>query len=277
MPDQTTGSLAERARSAVFSRVAQEAFEIVDAHAHLGCEGVMFIPEHESAALVATMDRCGVSLAVASSMLAIRQDVMAGNDQTAGVVDTFPGRYAGAMVINPWQDVSGELRRWADDARMSAVKLHPDVHEYPLTGDRYEPVWEFAARTGCPVLTHTWHGSTFDGWPEVADVCARHPEVNLIAGHTGVDPKGFDAAIRIAAVAPRLYLELCGSQSHGRYVERLVSQVGRDRVLYGSDFPFIEMRTGLGRALFADLDDDALTRLLGTTTRGLLSWRGRAG
>lgn len=233
----------------------------------------MLIPVYRPTEILAVMDRCGVARIAASSFRAIRQDASAGNDEAAAVVEHHPDRYAGAMVINPWQDPETELSRWADDPRMSVIKLHPDVHEYPLDGPRYRPVWEFALRTGCPVLTHTWHGSDFDGWPQVGRVCERYPGLHLIAGHSAVLPGGLDDGVELARRHQSLYLELCGSFSHSRYVARLVRDVGAGQVLYGSDSPFIEMRSALGRLVFSELSDDELEQVLAGTMAGLLGWR----
>lgn len=262
-----------RAQAQLLARQAQTAFDVVDAHAHLGVDAVMFIPEPDPQDVVAVMDRCGVRAAVISSLQAIRFDTATGNAETAAAVDRFPGRYLGAMVINPWQDPAAEISRWASDSRMVAIKLHPDVHEYPLSGPRYEPVWEFAAATGCPVLTHTWHGSQFDGWDTVDQVCSRHSDVRLIAGHTGVLPQGLDTAIELAGRHPHLFLELCGSMLRGRDIERLVREAGAGRVLYGSDAPFIDMRSSFGRLLFCDLDDADRDLVMGATTDRLTRWR----
>ena len=268
-----TGPRSADAQAGILRRAPQSVFDIVDAHTHLGSDAVMFMPRHAARDVVAAMDRCGVGMAVSSSMRAIRQDVVLGNRETAAAVDSLNGRIRGAMVINPWRAPDDEIAFWAADPRMSMIKVHPDVHEYPLSGARYDAVWEFATRTGCPVLTHTWHGSEFDGWPQVERVCDRFPGVPLIAGHAGVLSRGLDIGIQLTATFPRLLLELCGSHSHGREITRMVREAGADRVLYGSDSPFIEMRTALGRAIFCDLTDDERERVLGRNVRELLRWR----
>jgi predicted TIM-barrel fold metal-dependent hydrolase len=49
----------------------------------------------------------------------------------------------------------------------------------------------------------------------------------------------------------------------GRWIRRLVESIGADRVLYGSDFPFLDMRYSLGRVLFAGLEDADLIKVMG--------------
>ncbi|WP_344831846.1 amidohydrolase family protein [Nonomuraea dietziae] len=193
------------------------------------------------------MDRCGVSHAVISSHLAIQLDAAEGNAQTAEIVAQAADRFTGYLTVNPWQDPAGELDKWGRDTRFGGIKLHPDLHDYPLTGRRYAPVWEFAQRTGCPVLTHTYDGSPYNDLPMVDEVAARHPGVVILAGHAGATPLGFDAAIEVAQRRPGVVLEVCGSFNTGADIATMVREVGADRVVYGSDFPFIDLRMSLGR------------------------------
>lgn len=261
-------------RDAIAARRPQSGLRIVDAHAHLGPYGLFFIPDSEASGLVGVMDYCGVSRAVFSSHLALQVDTSLGNRITADAVSRFPDRLAGYLVLNPWQDIERELAARSDDSRFVGIKVHPDMHQYPLTGARYRPVWEYAEATGCPVLTHTWHGSDFDGVPEVRAVIDRYPRLTVLAGHSWVRPEGFDDAIETAQRYPNLVLELCGSFNHRSVIERMVGEVGAAQVAHGSDFPFIDMRPALGRLAYARLAPDDLAAVAGGTIERALAWRG---
>lgn len=258
------------AAQAVLRRRAPAGVSIVDAHAHCGPYSLFFIPDAQPAAMVRVMDRSGVSTAVLSSHLAIQLDAREGNDATAAAVDAFPGRLLGYVVVNPWQDPVAELERRAGDRRFAGIKLHPDLHHYRLTGPRYDGVWEFAARIGCPVLTHTWIGSAHSDLGLLAEVADRHPDVTLLAGHAGGTRPGADAAIEVARRHSNVVLEICGSLNHGADLERMVGELGAHRVVFGSDFPFLDLRCALGRVLFAQLDDAERAAVLGENMQRLL-------
>jgi uncharacterized protein len=249
--------------TALRERRPQHAYRIVDAHAHAGPYSLFFIPRNTAPEMVNVMDRCGVSAAIISTNLGIQLDASAGNSATAAIVDAHPGRMFGYIVINPWQDPESELARWADDPRFVGIKMHPDLHHYRVTGPRYAAVWEFAERTGRPVLTHTWLGSEYNDLSQVASVAERHPLAQIIAGHAGVRREGVDDAIDLARAHPGVHLEICGSQGHGTLISRMVDELGPSRVLYGSDFPFIDMRTSLGRVVFAGLSRPDTAMVLG--------------
>ncbi len=250
-----------------------ERFDIVDAHAHLGPYSRFFIPDPDAATMIAVMDRVGTSVAVLSSNLAIQSDAERGNDATLAAVDAYPDRLAGYAVINPWQSPADQLARVEQDPRFVGIKLHPSLHNYPVTGPRYAAVWEFAQRTGCPVLSHTAQGSPWDA-PSLFDpVCTDHPDAVIILGHSGITPAGIDEAITLARRHPRTYLELCGSQLVGELIMDMVAAVGPERVLFGSDFPFIDHRLSLGRLLGTDLSTEAKRAVLGGAARTVFSWR----
>ncbi|WP_217428467.1 amidohydrolase family protein [Microlunatus speluncae] len=263
---QAQGTIAETSTDG-------EPIDVVDAHAHLGPYSRFFIPEPDADTMVAVMDRVGTAVTVLSSNLAIQLDAERGNDATLAAVDAHPDRLAGYAVINPWQDPADQLARVEQDPRFVGIKLHPSLHNYPVTGPRYAAVWEFAQRTGCPVLSHTAQGSPWDA-PRLFDpICAEHPDAKIILGHSGITPAGIDEAITLARRHPRTYLELCGSLLVGELIMDMVEALGPDRVLFGSDFPFIDHRLSLGRVLGAGLSADAKGAVLGGSARQVFQWR----
>lgn len=263
------------ARDAVWAGQPLSGSPIIDAHAHAGPFSLFFIPGNDPADMVRVMDRCGVSRALISANLAIQLDVRGGNEATAEAVSRFPDRFVGYVTINPWQDPAAEIERWADDPRFCGVKLHPDYHAYPLNGPRYEPVWELAEVTRGPVLAHTWAGSAYNDFAHVDHVAARHPDVPILAGHAGGMPGSIDGAIALASRNPNVHLEICSSRGSGRLLRRMVDEVGAGQVVFGSDFPFVDLRTSLGRVVFGRLGPVEAEAVLGGTIQRLLDRRRR--
>jgi predicted TIM-barrel fold metal-dependent hydrolase len=243
--------------------------DVIDAHAHLGPYSLFHIPDSDLRTMVDVMDVTGVRMAVLSSHRAIQHDAHAGNTETLRAVDRFPDRIAGYAVVNPWQRPDRELGRLAGDPRFVGVKVHPDLHEYPLTGPLYEQLWEHVEQSGLPVLTHTWHGSPFDDPRQAGEVLTRHPGVRLILGHSGVSPAGMATSLEVAQEHSAAYLEVCGSSMTGALLRWLVEQAGADRVLFGSDFPFIDQRYSLGRVVGAGFEPKEAEAVLGGNAAAL--------
>jgi uncharacterized protein len=257
----------------VITRSPIVGLDTVDAHAHLGPYSLFFIPRPGADAMVAVMDRTGVRVAVLAANRAIQQDAHVGNSDTLAAVEAHPQRLAGYGVVNPWQDPERELARIAADPRFVGIKVHPSLHGYPVTGARYAGVWSFAEHTGCPVLSHTAHCSDYDRPSAFDAVADRYPGARIILGHAGITPAGVDESIAVAQRHPGLVLEVCGSQMTGPLIVDMVRQLGADRVLFGSDFPFIDQRMSLGRLVCADLGAAELRDILGRNARRLFRWR----
>lgn len=256
--------------SSILRRRPQDTYEIWDAHAHVGGFSRFFTPRREAEQMVEVMERTGVALAVVSALRALEDDTIAGNAEMLDVLDRWPSRFRGWAVFNPWSSTTAELLGVLAHPGVVGVKIHPDLHEYPATGTRYEPVWRLAEEQRIAVLTHSWATSQFDDPTMLAQIAHRHPDVPILLGHSGASPAGFELALELALEHPQLYLEICGSRYSGAVLSRTVAAIGADRVLFGSDFPFIDLRPALGRVAFAALTEDEREAVLGSTARRLL-------
>ena len=251
----------------------QPQYRVVDVHAHLGPYSLFYIPDPDAATMVSVMDRTGTEVTVVAANRAIQQDAHLGNSQALAAVDAHPGRIAAYAVINPWQDPERELERLAADERFVGIKVHPSLHKYPVTGARYAAVCAFAEETGCPVLSHSEHRSAYDAPSLFEAVAAKYPRAPIILGHAGITPAGVDEAIEAAARYESLWLEVCGSQMTGPLIQEMIDRVGSRRVLFGSDFPFIDQRMSLGRVVCAPLTDGQRQDVLSGNARRLFRWR----
>ncbi|WP_049562847.1 amidohydrolase family protein [Nonomuraea sp. SBT364] len=218
---------------------------ILDAHGHVGTWPDFLIPDPTAEGLVATMDRLGVTAVGISHLLAVGPDAEGGNRLALEIAGKHPGRFGVWQVYNPHHRTP-----LATDG-VWGVKLHPDVHQCRLDDPLYEPVW----RLGLPVLAHGQTDSPWSDPAQFATVAARHPDVPLLMGHTGLWPSGFARAARLVDGHPNVYLEVCGSQSTGRWIARLASLAGAERVVFGTDACFLDMRLGVGRLALAPLTD----------------------
>ncbi|MEU5879895.1 amidohydrolase family protein [Spirillospora sp. NPDC047279] len=243
--------------------------KVIDAHGHLGGWFNFAVADASSDGLVAVMDRCGVATMCVSHLLGVGPDARAGNELLLAELARWPGRFLGYAVHDP-HDPEGPARLRDLLARpgVVGVKLHPDTHEHPLDGPGYEAAFEIAAAHGAIVLSHGQHGSPWSDPERFATVAARHPTVPLLMGHAGLWPSGFAAAADVAERCPNVVLEICGSRMTARHLARLVAVAGADRMVFGSDALFLDLRVGLGRVVLAPLDPaDRDLLLFGTMTR----------
>jgi predicted TIM-barrel fold metal-dependent hydrolase len=237
---------------------------ILDAHGHVGRWPDFLIPDPSAEGLVATMDRLGVTAMGISDLLGVGPDAVEGNRRALATAASYPGRFGVWLVYNPHHRTP-----LSEGPHVWGVKLHPEVHQCRLDDPLYEPVWEL----GVPVLAHSQTDSPWCDPAQFATVAARHPGVPLLMGHSGLWQYGFARAAALVEDHPNVVLEVCGSRITGRWVARLVQLAGADRVVFGSDACFLDLRVGLGRVMLAPLTEadralvlgDNLARILGGT------------
>jgi predicted TIM-barrel fold metal-dependent hydrolase len=180
------------------------------------------------------------------------------------------GRILLYAVYNPWHPQALPLvERCLDQGGSVGIKIHPSIHACYADDDRYDTVWQFAARRKLPILTHSWDISEqnpaqkFSFPSRFERFVAAYPEVTLILGHAGGRYHGHEAAVALAQRYTNVLVDTAGDCYAGGLIEFLVDQLGADRVLFGSDLTWIDPRTQLGMILDADVPAIAKRKILG--------------
>ena len=235
---------------------------VIDCHAHLGQSDLGHVLCESAADMVRCMDALGVDACVISSFLAIGRDPVGGNDEVAKAIRDYPGRFIGYAGVNPRKQeaVIPELERCFDNLGMTAVKLHPVYHGYIIQDPICVPVFEFADERRCPVLCHDFGDPGF-----IKRTAETYPNMKLIPAHVALGgPRSeHSELLRITADHENIFLDPAFSRVPYRTIEKMVEIAGEDKVLYGSDSPFLSMSYQIGKVLFADIDDSAKRKILG--------------
>lgn len=247
---------------------------VVDIHAHYGPYHNFRVPAHDIDAMLRQMGRTGTEAIVLAPHL-LGNDPFTGNDTAIDLARRHPGKVFGYAVPYPHepQRARDELDR-AMDAGLVAIKLHPAIHRCSIYDPGYSVAWEVARERHTFILSHTWHNSPECAPKLFVDMAKQYPDVPIILGHSGGVPAGFREAIGLAQQYPNLYLDTCGSYVTGAWVRRMVQEVGADRVVYGTDLPFIDSRYGLGKVALSGLAPDQLRLVLGLNAKRLLAAAG---
>jgi len=239
---------------------------IVDCHCHMGPWQTFCVFDGDAAGMVRTMDRCGIDVACAAHHSAIGPDVPGGNTEVAHAMADFPGRFAGYCTLNgrhSSQAVVAELEKHIVDGGFRGIKLHPAFHQCPLDAETLAPAFELANERQLPVLVHTWLGDSRATPGMFERLAERYPEAWVILGHTGGCPEGMELYLPVVRAHDNILCDLCGSLMNHGIIERLVNEIGDERVLFGSDLPFIDCRPMLGYIGFANVSDESKRRILG--------------
>jgi predicted TIM-barrel fold metal-dependent hydrolase len=211
--------------------------------------------------LVEEMDRAGVEKAVLAPQASLTPSLVCGNEHVLEAMKRHPDRLLGYACCYPVREDTGlkEIQRCMDEG-MTGIKMH-SAAGLAYTFEGYAPVWRYADDHGIPVLLHTW-----GDLDEMDSLFETYTNVPVLLGHAGaVNPVMY---VEYAKKYPHLWLELCQSRAPCGLVEYLVREVGADRILYGSDAPWMPFGHQLGRVLFAEIpEEDKRMILAGNAAR----------
>ena len=177
----------------------------------------------------------------------------------------------------PAQAITAHLAELAA-AGVLGVKLHPVSHSFAPNDPRLHPMYELCADAGLVVLSHSGPGTGPAGSAgsarpsDFAPVLRKWPDLRLVLAHLGGASWRETAAV--AADFPQLVFDLSeiiewtgaphaptASQLSG-----LIRQIGADRVMLGSDFPWYDpLRTADRVAGLPRLSNAERAAILGGT------------
>ncbi|MGD9496414.1 MAG: amidohydrolase family protein [Armatimonadota bacterium] len=263
-----TGSLAQH----VLNGTPVADAYIVDAHAHMGPYfNFMVGDDGSAAAMVRAMDRLGIDVSIVSPHIALTCDYREGNRHAAEAAARFPGRIVPFVVIDPHYplaEIEAEIAHWHETTGIKCFKLHASLHKATCLDDGYTPVYEYADAHGLPILSHSWSG---EGGPSgvLGKLSERYPNIQFVNAHSASGYSVIDASCTLAETFDRLHLDLTGSLLPYGGLERMVQRVGAERILWGTDSPFIDPRPALGRMLCAELPDEDKRKMLGLNAKRL--------
>ncbi len=198
------------------------------------------------------------------------------NDYVAEAMNRHPSRIVGFGTVNPhheeeaWREVERAAR-----IGLRGMKLHPPLQGFVLSNRTLlDPLLERAARFMLPVVIHT--GLRVAGLPYVlvnladAKVLAEaHSQVTFIVAHMGWGGRDSHGVADLARDCPNVWFDTAGVNMPS--LIRQVADLGAaQRILYGSDFPFLHPKVELLRVELAELPADVEAGVMGANARRLL-------
>lgn len=106
-------------------------------------------------------------------------------------------------------------------------------------------MFEYAHDRNIPVLSHMWARSE-DPCEDISffkQISRKYPRINFIVGHVGLwNGRSSNNYLEVAKKQKNVFLDLTASVCFFGIIERLVKEVGSEKLLYGSDAPLMDMR-----------------------------------
>ncbi len=177
----------------------------------------------------------------------------------------YPGRFVGVCLVDPLAaDAAEQLRRMVAQEGIAGLRLRPlgTPHNWRwLTSAGQDELWQMAAALSVPI--------SLLAWPEqltaVGEMADRHPACRVIIDHLGRQRKeespAYPGSAPLFALARRenVYvkvsaLAVASAQPYPftdatALVRRLHGEFGAERLMWGTDFPYVQQHEGYARAL----------------------------
>lgn len=175
--------------------------------------------------------------------------------------------------VDPWkgQRAVRGVHSLVHEHGVKGFKFHPSAQAFEPNDRRFYPIYEAIAEAGVPALFHTGQTGLGAGLPGgygiklrhsdpvlLDDVAADLPDLTIVMAHPAVP--WVDAQIAIATHKANVYIDLSG-WSPKYFPPQLVHAANRqlkNKVLFGTDFPFIQVDRWRRDFETLDLDPDVL-------------------
>lgn len=217
---------------------------------------------------IQSMDAANISRSLISAWVAPR-NVMISNDEVHQFVSEYPDRLIGVGSVDiskPMQAVA-EIRRCINELGFKAIRVLPWLWELPPTHRLFYPVYAACCELGVPFCTQIGHTgplmSSEVGRPIYLDrVALDFPELVIVGGHIGYP--WTEEAIAVATKHTNVYIDT-SAYTAKRYPPELVRFLqtnGKDKVLFGSNYPMISPAKALADLEALSLDQETLNNFL---------------
>jgi hypothetical protein len=174
------------------------------------------------------------------------------NDFIQSITEKYPENLIGFCSVDPKDsECVPELKRCCASGAFSGVKLHPRLQKTDISNQNIQLIVEIATENKLPVIIDAWIGPHDTGGDEMIEsfiaLSLENPDANLILPHLG----GFiyNSMIRVASETKNIWFDVSYIFSRfnldllHREICPVLEKIGHKRIIYGSDFPEIQMNT----------------------------------
>lgn len=238
-----------------------------------------------AAGVVARARACGVGTTIVSPLAGLMprgrgQPVLAANEAAFREVPATPGLLQ-YVIVNPLQpETYAQARRMLQAPWCVGIKVHPEEHAYRIS-DHGDALFAFFEEAGVPVKAHSGCPSSLpDDYLPFAN---RFPRARVTLAHLGNGAGGggrIDLQVRAiqAAKHGNLWTDTSSAQSIlPGLIEWAVSEIGAERLLFGSDTPLYHVAMQRARIEAAEISDDAKRLILRENAVRFFALEGRPG
>jgi predicted TIM-barrel fold metal-dependent hydrolase len=206
--------------------------------------------------LLKRMDKNGVDMAVIlpSGNKVFPEDVKILNDWCAKIAKKYSKRLIGFCIINPLHgDFSiKEIERCANLGLKGIGEITP-IHHVPIDSPIFDSIVERAQELNMPITIHSDFNCPWNTPERFARLAKKYPKCKLIMAHMGMSPDLIHYVPDIVKDVPNVFLDSSATPELPESVfTRPVRELGKNRVILGSDWPTLSIECELAKIKVAE-------------------------
>jgi predicted TIM-barrel fold metal-dependent hydrolase len=244
---------------------------LFDANAHIGRS--LFGHEQTIDGLLAEMSEHGIEQAVLNPLKPLGYHFEPENERIAAAVADHPDKFVGFARVDPWQGAAAvqEARRAFGELGLVGLFLHPFEEQFGANDEILFPLMELLRERNLPLLLAGGYPG-FSHPSQIGDLARQFRDVTIIATHGGqLNISGLllaDAG-RMLRANPNVIMETSGIYRED-FIEDTVKDLGAERVVFGSNAPYMDPGFEALRIRLAHLSDEQKEALAGRNLRRIL-------
>ena len=243
---------------------------IYDMHGHMGDSQAIYHKRCQAEEMVKHLKRIGVTRLVFSHM-----DALAGIMRNAEVLEIckrYPDILRMYIAINPHHPeyIKEDLAAFKKFQPYAVgLKFLPAYHKVAVTAPAYEYALKFADEHALPVLFHTWGNIPENNGKVMLETVQKYSRLKFFIAHCIYGE--WDYAERCVKESNgNVWLELTAIPGVRGLVEKLVRQVGSERLLFGTDMPWFDEYQAVGGILAARISEEDRHNILYRNVENIL-------
>ncbi|MBX7169156.1 MAG: amidohydrolase family protein [Pirellulales bacterium] len=198
--------------------------------------------------LIGMMDAAGIERLVLTAWCQSGEWIFS-NDLVAEYLRAHPTRFIGAAAVDLEHPVAAvrELRRAVNDLGFRALRIIPWLWNRPPNDKLYYPLYVACIELDIPFCTQVGHtgplrpSETGRPIPYIDEIALTFPELRIVGGHIGYP--WTDEMIAVAWKHANVYIDTSAylPRYYPPQLLHFMSTYGRDKVLFGSNFPMLRL------------------------------------
>jgi uncharacterized protein len=251
---------------------------IIDAHLHLGGLPYLYMPSNTEENIINILKNIGVKKAICANHGSL-STVNYGLEELFESLERQNDFLYGYLVFNPnFENISlKSIENNFERNHIAGIKIHPSWHLcYPFD-IRYDKLWQYVAERKIPVLTHSWDPEAPNKSQKFSDpygfekIIKKFPDLKLILAHAGGRGEMLYNVISLMEKYPNLYVDFAGDIFVPGLIEEYITRVGSQRLLFGSDMPWVDIRFHLAHLLNLSITEKDKKNILGLNAQKLFN------